>query len=334
MTVSNDGPAVNEPSFQERFNSLRASYANHDNLVRELESFVRTAPDDKIVRINPVQYAADHGRDESKIIDLFLHARKAGLLAMEWHYTCRGCGGIVESLHTLNAAGEHYFCKTRLVNRDTDLSDFVEIGFTVSKAVRTSRFHDPESLSAKERDVDYNISANAIARDGTKARDFYWRHHVFCTYVEPGETRTFQGNLEPGFFALRYGPEFIVDPLSDNRVERIGITHRDGRPAEKTQTVAPGLLTYTLTNGSPARIIAFAISIAAAERRANRGTPPGFRLAGFLSGSRLLSTQTFLDLFPSETVKSAGGLAVKRVALLFTDIISRAPPHSMTVLGT
>jgi class 3 adenylate cyclase len=33
-----------------------------------------------------------------------------------------------------------------------------------------------------------------------------------------------------------------------------------------------------------------------------------------------LSTQTFLDLFPSETVMSAGGLAVKRVALLFTDI--------------
>jgi adenylate/guanylate cyclase family protein len=207
-----------------------------------------------------------------------------------------------------------------MVNRDTDLSDFVEIGFTVSKAVRTSRFHDPENLSAKERYVDYNISASAIARDGTKARDFYWRHHVFCTYVEPGESRTFQVNLEPGFFSLRYGPEFIVDPSSDNRVERIGITHLDGRPAEPTQTVGPGSLTYNLTNAAPTRIIAFAISITAAERRAYSGTPPGFRLGGFLSGSRLLSTQTFLDLFPSETVMSAGGLAVKRVALLFTDI--------------
>jgi class 3 adenylate cyclase len=86
------------------------------------------------------------------------------------------------------------------------------------------------------------------------------------------------------------------------------------------QTVAPGSLTYNLTNASAARIIAAAMSVGAAERRAYSGTPSGFTLGGFLSGSRLLSAQTFLDLFPSETVISAGGLAVKRVALLFTDI--------------
>jgi hypothetical protein len=69
---------------------------------------------------------------------------------MEWLYACRGCGSIVRSFHALNAAGEHGFCKTSLVNCDADLTDFVEVGFTVSKAVRKSRFHDPESLSAKE----------------------------------------------------------------------------------------------------------------------------------------------------------------------------------------
>ena len=320
MTVNDLGPAVSEPSFQERLDRLRTSYANHDDLIQELESFVRTAPDDQIVRINPIQYAADHERDEAQVIDLFLHARKAGLLTMEWHYVCRGCGTIIESFHTLNAAGEHSFCNTCLVNRDADLSDFVEIAFTVSKAVRASRFHDPERLSAKELLIDYNISAGALARDGTKARDFYWRHNVFVSYVESGESKTFQVNLEPGFFSLRYGPEFIVDRSSDNRVERIDITQRDGRPAEKIQTVAPGSLTYNLTNASPSRIIASAISISAAEREAYSKTTPGFKLGGFLSGSRLLSTQTFLDLFPSETVMSAGGLAVKRLAVLFTDI--------------
>jgi class 3 adenylate cyclase len=233
---------------------------------------------------------------------------------------CRGCGMIIESFHTLNAAGEHSFCKTCLVNRDADLSDFVEIAFTVSKAVRTSRFHDPETLSAKELFIDYNISAGATARDGTKARDFYWRHNVFLTYVEPAESKTFVVNLEPGFFSLRYGPEFIVDPSSGNRIERVDITQLEARPGEKVQTVAPGPLTYTLTNATSARIIASAISISAAERSAFAGTTPGFKLGGFLSGSRLLSTQTFLDLFPSETVMSAGGLAVKRVAVLFTDI--------------
>src|SRR5208282_1014190 len=127
---------------------------------------------------------------------------------------------------------------------------------------------DPERLSAKELSIDYNVSASAFARDGSKARDFYWRHNVFLTYVEPGETRTFQVNLEPGFFALQYGPELTVDPSSDNRVERIDITHRDGRPAEKMRTVAPGSLTYTLTNASPDRIVASAISVTEAERAA------------------------------------------------------------------
>jgi class 3 adenylate cyclase len=320
MVVNIVGPIVSETLFRERLDRLRASYANHDDLIRELEAFVRTVPDDQIVRINPIHYAADRGRDEAQIIDLFLHARKAGLLTMEWDYVCRGCGQIIASFDTLNAAHEHSFCKTCLKNRDADLSDFVEIGFTVSKAVRKSRFHDPETLSAKEFYIDYNISADALARDGTKARDFYWRHKVFCTYVEPNQTRTFEIDLEPGFLVFQYGPELVVDSSSDNRLERIDIIHRDGRPAEPMRTVAPGSLIYNLTNGSPTRVVAYALGISEAELAAYKEAPSGFRLGGFLSGSRLLSTQTFRDLFPSETVMSAGGLAVKRLALLFTDI--------------
>jgi hypothetical protein len=144
--VNNAAHTVSEPRFRESLDSLSASHANHEDLVSELEKFVRTAPDDQIVRINPIQYAADHGRDEAQVIDLFLHARKAGLLTMEWHYVCRGCGKIIASFHALNAANDHSFCKTCLVNRETDLSDLVEIGFTVSKAVRKSRFHDPKTL--------------------------------------------------------------------------------------------------------------------------------------------------------------------------------------------
>jgi hypothetical protein len=43
---------------------------------------------------------------------------------------------------------------------------------------------------------------------------------------------------------------------------------------------------------------------------------PRIRLERFLSGSRLLSNQTFRDLFPSETLLSAEGLMVKHIAPL------------------
>jgi hypothetical protein len=84
--VSSVVPIVSESRFRASLARLRTSYDSHKDLVSELERFVRTAPDDQIVRINPIQYAADHGREEAQVIDLFLHARKAGLLIMEWHY--------------------------------------------------------------------------------------------------------------------------------------------------------------------------------------------------------------------------------------------------------
>jgi hypothetical protein len=69
--ANNPGPTVSEGSLQERLDRLRGSFANRDDLIRELERFVRKAPDDQIVRINPIQYAADHGRDEAGSLTCF-----------------------------------------------------------------------------------------------------------------------------------------------------------------------------------------------------------------------------------------------------------------------
>ena len=310
---------VNELSLNERLDRLRASCGGRERLIAELAAFLRMAPEERIVRINPIRYAAEHRRREAEIVDLFLHARKAGLLAMEWHYVCPRCGKIVDSFQTLNAAGQHYFCNTCLVDRETDLSDFVQVTFTVPKLVRASRYHDPETLTATERAL-FDTSENATVREGSWARDFYQRHSLFVDYVAPGETKSFDLDLWAGFVWLSHGPELWIDAASENRVDRIAFTHSEGRPAEEMIEVAPGPLSYVLTNASPKRIVAQAISLSTEELSAVRGTTPGMTLKGFLSGSRLLSTQTFLELFPSETVLSEGGLAIKRVALLFTDI--------------
>src|SRR5260221_9489062 len=53
--------------------------------------------------------------------------------------------------------------------------------------------------------------------------------------------------------------------------------------------------------------------------------PPGFeafyqQYAPFLSGKKLLSTQTFRDLFRSEVINTAEGIAVKDLSYLFTDL--------------
>jgi class 3 adenylate cyclase len=311
---------VDESVFAARVAALSASYVGNEGLIQELGVFLRSASDDQVVRVNPVRYAVDHGRDEGDVVDLFLHARKAGLLLMEWLYVCRVCGVVVDSFHELNAAGEHFFCKTCIADRETDLNDYVEVAFTVPRAVRQSRFHDPASLSAADYLLKYSMSSSALGRDGTNLREFYAKRLVYVDYVEPGETRTFTMNLQAGFLALSPGPETFVTPSADPSDETLEFAHSEDRLPAPMLTRPPGPLSYRLANNCGERILAMAIHMDAEELPALAEAPPGVRLGNFLSGARLLSTQSFLDLFPTETVMSAGGLAVNHVALLFTDV--------------
>ena len=55
--------------------------------------------------------------------------------------------------------------------------------------------------------------------------------------------------------------------------------------------------------------------------------PPGFdintiplKFVPFLNGKRVLTTQTFRDLFRSEVIKATEGIGVKNITLLFTDL--------------
>ena len=48
------------------------------DLLEALDRFVRTADDREIVRVNPIRFAAERGLDKPSVVNLFLHARKAG----------------------------------------------------------------------------------------------------------------------------------------------------------------------------------------------------------------------------------------------------------------
>lgn len=303
---------LNEDAFSERLAATQATFRGDGSLVNALGDFIRSAPESQIVRINPITFARARNLPEQQVIDLFLHARKAGLLTMEWHYVCRGCGQVVESFTVLNDAGEHFFCMTCLGHRDADLSDFVEVGFSVSPAVRVSRFHDPSTLTAEES-ADFSVSENAVNADSVPLRQVFMRDTMFVCYLDAGETRTFTLMLEPGHVGFSHGLDLEVKAGKAGPNDPVHCVYLENRVPEPVLEVAPGPLEYHLTNGTSSRFRALALKIANPERWS-------VRLTDFLSGSQLLSTQAFLELFPSETVMSSGGLAVKRVTLLFTDL--------------
>jgi hypothetical protein len=134
MTVSVS--AVNQRSLAEGLERLGAALPRGGELLDVFDEFVRTGSDDALVRINPVRFAQRCGFPTAGVVELFLHARRLGLLTMEWQYVCPGRGEIVERLASLTSATAHYFCQVCSADRDADLSDFIEVTFSVSPEVR------------------------------------------------------------------------------------------------------------------------------------------------------------------------------------------------------
>lgn len=62
---------------------------------------------------------------------------------MEWQYVWQGCGDIVERLPSLTSATAHYFCQVCSADRDAELSDGIEITFSIAPEIRRSRYQEP-----------------------------------------------------------------------------------------------------------------------------------------------------------------------------------------------
>ncbi len=124
-----------------------------------LKRSVADAPDHKLVRINPLAFAAEHGLDEERVVAAFLHAAKIGIFEMSWNVLCPGCGGVLNSGTTLKTVhSEAYACSLCAADYEPTLDEMVEVTFTVSPRVRRVAAHDPRVPCRR-----WNISASSIS---------------------------------------------------------------------------------------------------------------------------------------------------------------------------
>jgi hypothetical protein len=75
---------VNESQLDEHLSQLEQARAWSPRVIAKLETFIRSAPDVELFRVNPVQYGLERGLSEAEALDLFLHATKVGLFVMDW----------------------------------------------------------------------------------------------------------------------------------------------------------------------------------------------------------------------------------------------------------
>jgi class 3 adenylate cyclase len=304
--------AANEQLLAGYVEQLKAALPMQRDLITQVEDFIRTDHDRELVRINPIRFAQEHGLEKADVVELFLHARKVGLLTMEWQYVCPGCGEVVERLPSLTSASAHYFCEVCSADRDADLSDFIEITFNVSPDVRRTRYHDPWSLDPDEHFFDYKFSQSAVVDDGTPLKDHLRKTAAACRYVQPGATETFKVDAEPGFVWLTNGPALTVNAKArTDETRSYAFEYAGTRSQGFRDEIAAGPVEIAFTNATDQP---YALMINRLPDHYDVGMQP------FLSGAELLSNQTFLDLFETETIVAGEGLGVKRLALLFTDL--------------
>ena len=288
-------------------------------VVAAIESVVRDGTDRQLCRINALSFAARHGLDEEKTISGFLHAARLGLFELSWNVLCPGCGGVLEATQTLRSVHkEAYDCALCASGYEPTLDEMVEVVFTVSPRLRRIAAHDPHSLPALEyfRQIFW---ASGIDLPETGFEELFERITIEAIELPPGEKALISLQL-PAEFVIVFEPvthaAHFIDAKGAPTRERQSITmifNKIHAPTGTT-TMQPGPLRIALENRTDVRTLP-SVWIAGDELHHLLGNR-----RPFLTAKRLLSNQTFRDIYKTDTLDVDQGLKVTSLTFLFTDL--------------
>ncbi len=247
-----------------------------------------------------------------------MHASRLGLFDMSWSALCPGCGGVLETgaaLKTLNRA--EYLCSLCAEKYEPTLDELVEVTFTVNPRIRRIAAHDPDSLSLSEyaRQIFFS-SAVDLADDAPEIID---KVTLDVMEVAPGEKAAMSLTLPAGHL-------LVFDPVSHTTLflDVAGEVTRERRSVSLAFTDTHAHSGVVSLQPGPARIMF--------ENRSSRRTMPGVWLQNdelyrifktrrpFLTATRLLSNQTFRDLYRSGTLDAEQRFKITSLTILFTDL--------------
>lgn len=287
-------------------------------IVDLMERLIHDAPDHELNRVNVLAFAARHKLDEEATIAAFLHAARLGLFELSWNVLCPGCGGVLDagtSLKTLNQ--EEYSCALCAAGYEPTLDEMVEVTFTVSPRVRKIAAHEPDTLPMPEYLRQVFWSSGVDLPD-----DFEQKlEEIVLDAVElPVGERV--------ILSLQLPPQFVIvfDPVT-HAAQFLDVK---GEPTRERQNLSMILSelhaenrTFELRPG-PVRLLL--------ENHSKRRTLPAVWLANdtlhhmmeqrrpFLTAKRLLTNQTFRDLYRTETLDIDQRLKITSLTFLFTDL--------------
>ncbi|HZA92252.1 MAG TPA: DUF5939 domain-containing protein [Gemmatimonadales bacterium] len=310
---------VDERTLDERLAQLEAVRPWSPRVVSRLETLIRTDDDAALFRINPFTFANQRGLEQDEAVDLFLHATALGMFEMDWLLICPRCACAVESFARLRAVLRRFRCPECHNEYEAAMDDFIAIYFTVSPQICTIRYHAPETLDPFDYMFVFKGVREGRKPDGQPYLDSVRSALRGLSFLEPGGTTTLafeapEGTLfgissdtEAGFL-LRVGNKASLEP------QRLRLTYVGTNYQPDEAVVAPGPVVLEVANPTSRRGILAILQAGSCDDDALLHFDP------YLTGKHLLTSQTFRSLFRSEVVGGAQGLAIRDIAILFTDI--------------
>jgi class 3 adenylate cyclase len=283
-----------------------------------IERLVRDGPDRDLNRINVPALAAKMGLDEERLIAAFLHATRLGLFELSWNILCPGCGGVLDASATLKSVepGE-YDCALCAAGYEPTLDEMVEVTFTVSPRVRAIAAHDPHKLPIWE------YCRQVLWSSGVDLPDDYEQliEEITLDSLElPAGEKAILSLQLPAEFLIVFDPVThatqFLDVKGEPTRERQALTlmfDNVKAPTGKSE-LRPGPLRISLENRSDARVLP-AIWVAGDKLHELLG-----RRRPFLTAKRLLTNQTFRDVYRANTLDVDQRLKITSLTFLFTDL--------------
>jgi class 3 adenylate cyclase len=294
--------------------------ATDPDVADAVEQLVRQAPDHALCRINALDFASGSNLGEERVIAGLLHATRLGLFDLLWNILCPSCGGVIDTNVSLKTVTRpEYRCAFCAAGYEPILDDVVEVTFTVNPRLREIAAHHPETLPL----LDYY-------------RQIFWSsgidlpsHEMLPQIMDEVTLETVElpaGDKAILSLALPLGMAIVFDPVThcaqfievkgERTRERQSVTMLLDRSAATPAmaTLRPGPLRLNIENREQTRALPGVwIAGPALEQLLSRKKP-------FLTAKRLLTNQTFRDIYHADTLDVEQRLKITSLTFLFTDL--------------
>jgi class 3 adenylate cyclase len=280
---------------------------------------IENGEDHELNRINVLEFSQTRGFDEEQAISGFLHASRLGLFDLTWNVLCPGCSGVLDAHGTLKSLrSEDYHCGLCACGYEPSVDEQVEVAFTVSPKVRRIAAHDPNTLPLWEY---YKQVFWSSGIDLDKQSFAALTEEVALDTLElpAGERAVLSLQLPPQFIIafepVTHSAHFIdVQGEPTKERQQLSLIFNKSHPPTGSITMRPGPLRLSLDNQAGVRTLP-TVFIAAEGLHAMLG-----KRRPFLTAKRILSNQTFRDVFKADNLNIDQRLKITSLTFLFTDL--------------